>query len=137
MHWVVAEHLRERFAELSEPKTQPNLVTDQVGGKPESLVTDQAQLKNKPLSGLSATQAKILALCAAPQGIAGLMEALKVTNRTFFRRTHLIPMIEGGILQLRYPDNPSHPRQAYLLSDAGLRLLENNRIRQKNQENPQ
>jgi ATP-dependent DNA helicase RecG len=46
----------------------------------------------------------------------------------------LNPLIEGGILQLQYPDNPRHPRQAYLLTEAGLRLLENRRARQKDQE---
>ena len=69
------------------------------------------------------------------RAITDLLENIKVTNRTFFRRTHLNPLIEGGILQLRYPDNPKHSRQAYLLTEAGSRLLENRRVRQKDQEN--
>jgi hypothetical protein len=36
-----------------------------------------------------------------------------------------------------YPENPRHPRQAYLLTEAGLRLLENRRARQKDQEKTQ
>jgi ATP-dependent DNA helicase RecG len=133
-HWLVADHLRDRFAELGKPAEEPSLVTDQVGKKPASLVTDQVQPKRTPLSGLTETQIRILELCAAPRGIADILENIKVTNRTFFRRTHLNPLIEGGILQLQYPDNPRHPRQAYLLTEAGLRLLENRRARQKDQE---
>jgi ATP-dependent DNA helicase RecG len=136
-HWLVAEHLRERFAQLGKPAAEPSLVTDQAGKQPTSLVSDQAPTKRTPLSGLTETQTRILELCAAPRGIADLLENIKVTNRTFFRRTHLNPLIEGGILQLRYPDNPRHPRQAYLLTEAGLRLLENRRARQKDQENTQ
>jgi ATP-dependent DNA helicase RecG len=133
-HWLVADHLRERFTELGKPAEEPSLVTDQVGTKPTSLVTDQVQPKRTPLSSLTDTQIRILELCAAPRGIADILENIKVTNRTFFRRTHLNPLIEGGILQLQYPDNPRHPRQAYLLTEAGLRLLENRRARQKDQE---
>ena len=133
--WLVAEHLRERFAEVGKRAGQSSLVSDQAGKQPANLVTDQAQPKRMPLSGLTETQMRILELCAAPRGVADLLENIKVTNRTFFRRKHLNPLIEGGILQLRYPDNPRHPRQAYLLTDAGLRLLENRRARQKAQEN--
>jgi ATP-dependent DNA helicase RecG len=136
-HWLVAEHLRERFTKLDKPAAEASLVTDQAGKQPPSLVTDQVQPKRTPLSGLTETQMRILELCAAPRGIADLLENIKVTNRTFFRRTHLNPLIEGGVLQLRYPDNPRHPRQAYLLTEAGLRLLENRRARQKDQENTQ
>jgi len=114
-----------------------SLVTDQVRKKPASLVTDQAQPKRKPLLGLTETQERIVELCAAPRGITDLLESLKVTNRTFFRRTHLNPLIKSGILRLQHPDNPKHPRQAYLLTEAGLRLLENRRARRKDQENAQ
>jgi ATP-dependent DNA helicase RecG len=134
-HWLLAEHLRERFTKLDNPAAEPSLVTDQAGTQPTNLVTDQVQPKRAFLSGLTETQIRILELCAAPRSIADLLENLKVTNRTFFRRTHLNPLIEGGILQLRYPDNPRHPRQAYLLTESGLRLLENRRARQKDQEN--
>jgi len=74
-------------------------------------------------------------LCAAPRRLKNLLENMKVTNRTFFRRTHLKPLLDGGILQLRYPENPNHPSQTYFLTEAGQRLLENHRAREKDQEN--
>jgi ATP-dependent DNA helicase RecG len=126
-HWLVAEHLRERFAGLSQPAVEPNLVSDQARRQLASLVTDT-------LSALTETQMRIIELCAAPRRLKNLLENMKVSNRTFFRRTHLSPLIEGGILQLRYPDNPKHPSQTYSLTEAGQRLLENRRVRQKDQE---
>jgi ATP-dependent DNA helicase RecG len=132
-HWLVSDHLRDHFAQMGNATGQSSLVSDQAGAMPIGLVTDQPQPERKPLTGLTETQVRILELCAAPQAIAHLLEDLKVTNRTFFRRTHLNPLIEGGILQLQYPDKPKHPSQAYLLTEAGLRLLESRRARQKDQ----
>jgi ATP-dependent DNA helicase RecG len=134
-HWLVAEHLRERFAGLTKPAGEPNLVSDQPIEKSLSLVTDQAESKRVTLSGLTEIQVRILVLCAAPRRLKNLLENMKVTNRTFFRRTHLKPLLDGGILQLRYPENPNHPSQTYFLTEAGQRLLENHRAREKDQEN--
>ncbi len=133
-HWLVAEHLRERFSKFGSPAVEASLVTDQAGKEPTSLVTDQAQPKLKPLSGLTETQVRILELCAAPQKISHIADFLGFKNRTFFRRTHLEPLVSGGILQLQFPENRRHPRQAYVLTKAGLQLLQNRRARQKDQE---
>jgi ATP-dependent DNA helicase RecG len=133
-HWLVAEHLRDRFAGLTKAAVETSLVSDQPKQKSVSLVTDQPEPQRIPLSGLTEIQVRILVLCAAPRRLKNLLENMKVTNRTFFRRTHLKPLIEGGILQLRYPDNPNHPSQTYFLTEAGQRLLENHRAREKGQE---
>jgi ATP-dependent DNA helicase RecG len=136
-HWLVAEHLRERFTELGKRAVASSLVTDQADQQTPSLVTDQAAPRQKALSRLTPTQLRIIELCAAPRTMADLLENIKVKNRTFFRRTHLTPLIEAGILQLRHPESPRHPGQAYLLTEAGLGLLSNSRARQKEQENTQ
>ncbi len=49
-HWLVADHLRERFADLRKPPEELSLVTDQAGKVPTSLVSDQAARMRKPLS---------------------------------------------------------------------------------------
>src|SRR5262249_30950951 len=108
-HWLLAGHLRDRFSATEKPAPEPSLVSDQAEKDRGNLVTDQAAPKRQQLSGLSETQIRIVELCAAPRGIADLLENLKVKNRTYFRRMHLAPLIEGGILQLRFPDNPRHP----------------------------
>ena len=48
-----------------------------------------------------------------------LLEELGVTHRTFFRRKHLRPLLEGGVIQMTNPDNPQVFNQKYILTAAG------------------
>jgi hypothetical protein len=51
------------------------------------------------------------------------MEKLNLSHRSFFRRTHLEPLVKGGVLKMTYPDQPNHPNQAYTLTDVGVELM--------------
>ena len=51
------------------------------------------------------------------------MALLGVTHRTQFRTFHLQPLIDGGLLQLQFPDNPRHPRQRYSLTPVGAEIV--------------
>ena len=129
--FVVAEHLRERFdrsgrtqpgqqnlstAQVGPPPT--DLVTDQVGPKPPGLVTDRASA----LQSLDEVAWEILMFCDVPRPIADIMGQLGLTHRTFFRRNHLEPLLVGGVLRMVHPDQPNHPHQAYVLTEAGAVL---------------
>jgi ATP-dependent DNA helicase RecG len=50
------------------------------------------------------------------------MEKLELTHRTFFRRKHLRPLLEGGVVQMTNPDNPQASNQKYVLTEAGVVL---------------
>jgi len=131
--WELAQHLRERFANFGQE--QSNLVSDQVVQPQKSLVTDQARKALRPLAVLNETQIKVIELCTVPRRLAYLIDMLKFKNRTFFRKTHLEPLVAGGILRLQYPESTKHPKQAYLLTETGMKLLENRRARSGKQEN--
>ena len=106
------------------------LVTDQAGPGPGRLVTDQAQSRQEdlstaqaePLTELSANQRKIIEICDIPRSLTAIMTALGVSGRWYFRKRHLDPLLRGGVLRMTYPDQPSHPDQAYVLTDTGARL---------------
>jgi len=115
-YFLVAEHLRERFAETKS--AQDSLSTDQVTKKAAKLVTDQPQ----QLSKLNGTQEKILMFCDVPRSMKDLMEHVDMSHRTFFRNNHLDPMIKGGIVAMKYPDQPNHPKQSYFLTPPGVEL---------------
>jgi len=120
-YFLIAEHLRPRLGagETDQaPAEAQNLVTDQPSGTQPRLVTDQPQ----NLTVLSETQWKIVALCDVPQAMAFLMERLGLTHRTFFRRTHLDPLVRGGVLKLTHPEQPNHPNQAYVLTASGVEI---------------
>jgi ATP-dependent DNA helicase RecG len=63
-------------------------------------------------------------LCEIPRSSGDLMGELGMSHRTFFRSTVLEPLLAGSLIQQTHPDLPNHPNQAYVLTEAGLRLLE-------------
>ena len=129
--FVVAEHLREQIDQRY--KTQPeqqdlstiqvdppstNLVTDQVDPELSRLVTDQAS----KLQELDGAAWKIVMFCDVPRSMADIMGELGLTHRTFFRRNHLDPLLASGVMRMTHPDQPNHPDQAYVLTEAGAAL---------------
>ena len=94
------------------------LVTDRVGPRPPRLVTDRVPA----LTALDETAWKIAMLCDVPRSMAEIMDELGLTHRTFFRRTHLEPLLTAGVLRMVHPDRPNHPDQAYVLTEAGAAL---------------
>ena len=142
--YALAEHLRERpgrpdsgadradapdsSSVIDQPDAPaPNLVTDQPDAPAPNLVTDQAHrpppdlvtAQAEPLTELSETQRKIVALCDAPRSLTEIMAALGVTGRNYFKKRHLDPLIRAGVVAMTHPDRPNHPDQAYVRPDAG------------------
>ncbi len=132
--FVVAEHLKEQLGQPDRPggregarmphpvtdqasKRQGGLSTVQPGSDPGGLFTAQdASLK------LSATQAEIVRLCDTPHRLAEIMDKVGAANRRFFKKHHLDPLLQGGILRMVHPYQPNHPQQAYVLTKAGIAL---------------
>ena len=75
------------------------------------------------LTNLSDDQRKIIALCEAPQKQAHLMRETGPSHRTFFRRKRLEPLIQAGLIRMTRPDEPNHPDQAYVVTEAAIPLL--------------
>ena len=75
------------------------------------------------LTNLSDDQRKIIALCEAPQKQAHLMRETGLSHRTFFRRKRLEPLIQAGLIRMTRPDEPNHPDQAYVVTEAAIPLL--------------
>jgi DNA-binding HxlR family transcriptional regulator len=63
-------------------------------------------------------------MCDVHRSLADLMNQLGMTHRTFFKRTHIEPLLKGGVLKMRYPEQPNHPHQAYVLTEVGIALAE-------------
>jgi len=56
----------------------------------------------------------------------GKMEAVGLKNLPNFMDYSLTPAIREGFVCMKYPANPHHPRQRYLLTVKGLMLLDGN-----------
>ncbi|MDD9981742.1 MAG: AAA family ATPase [Gammaproteobacteria bacterium] len=83
-----------------------------------SLVTDQAPVSAE----LGDVGWKIVTFCKVPRSMTEIMGELGLTHRTFFRRNHLEPLLASGVLRMTHPNQPKHPDQAYVLTEAGARL---------------
>lgn len=119
--WDVAEHLKERFLQTDQANDQSrskdtSLVTDQPAGPEPNLVTPV-------LTNLTDHQRKVIELCEVPRKQADLMREIGLTHRTFFRRKHLEPLIQAKLIRMTHPEEPNHPDQAYVVTEAGLGLL--------------
>lgn len=143
-HVQLSEHLQKQLengtlsAKAKEDATsdQPQadmggLVTDQPNDAQAELVTDQPSRSGiagihdkKPLLKLSEQQRKIVLMCDVYRTLADLMKQLGITHRTFFRRSHLEPLLQNGVLVMRHPDVPNHPDQAYTLTPTGVAIAE-------------
>lgn len=129
--YELIEHLRERWPILGATKgTSANLVTDQVATDGESLVNEQANARGdvgrracRPIDQLTEQQRQLLLACDTPRRQTELMSLLGVKHRTQFRTFHLQPLIDGGLLQLLFPESPRHPRQRYSLTPVGAALV--------------
>jgi ATP-dependent DNA helicase RecG len=121
--FVVAEHLREGLGvppgdgERAAGESKGS-VTDQAGAETARLVTDQP----RALRSLNEAQWRIVMFCDVPRALADIMSELGLTHRTFFRRRHLEPLVRAGVLRMTHPDQPNHPDQAYVLTEAGVEL---------------
>ena len=95
-----------------------SLVTAQADRTTGSLSTAQVETLTK----LSANQRKIIEICDAPHSLQAIMRALGVAGRGYLKRRHLDPLLRGGVLRMTHPDQPKHPNQAYVLTEAGAKL---------------
>ena len=51
------------------------------------------------------------------------MSLLKLKDRVNFLRIYLTPALEEGLISMKYPKNPKHPGQKYMLTEKGKALL--------------
>jgi ATP-dependent DNA helicase RecG len=128
--YTLADHLKERLIgkniDLGTDQVDSkknDLVSDQVKPVTTDLVTDQV----KPLTNLNDVQWKIVMKCDVPMKMLELMDHVGVKHRNFFKKTHLQPLLDGGIIQMTNPDKPRASNQKYVLTETGVQL----KIRQK------
>ncbi len=83
--------------------------------------TDQAPTKYRP--GTDQVFALVKILNKRELSVREIMEALKLNHRPTFRTNYLHPALDEGYIIPSYPEQPSHPKQKYRLTEKGLELL--------------
>lgn len=75
---------------------------------------------NNSVSSLSENVKRLVIVIGTEEkGIKEMMDAVGLRNRPNFIEYSLTPAINGGLVTMKYPDSPRHPRQKYLLTVKG------------------
>lgn len=88
--------------------------------------TGQVQDKHRTSNNIdvpNSLKTLLLAIATRELSVREMMENMGLKARANFLATYLTPAINQGLVRMRYPDNPGHPRQKYLLSAKGLAWL--------------
>lgn len=117
----VTGHLTPIVSQILTPEN--NLVStdsDQVGNSTHpNLVTHSSKVDI-----LSDVQRSLLQLCGVPQRLSDLQENLGYSNRTYFKRNTVNPLLNNGLLQMTKPGKPTAKDQKYVLTEGGVRLVQ-------------
>jgi predicted HTH transcriptional regulator len=81
--------------------------------------TPQVPLKY-PLS--SEEIIKLLLIIKGEMGRSEIQEIIGLKDVKHFRENYLEPALAAGLIRMKYPDSPNHPKQKYLLTEEGLLL---------------
>jgi ATP-dependent DNA helicase RecG len=97
-----------------EAEAADQKVASEVATLPPELATLVATLQRR--MARDDLRAGIVRLCTwRPLSGEELAELLH-RDRHYLRNKHLIPMVASGVLALRYPGQPNHPQQAYVVA---------------------
>ena len=62
----------------------------------------------------------IIAIGTNEKSVKEMMEAVGLKNRPNFLEYPLAPAVTEGLVKMKYPNSPRHPRQRYLQTTKGL-----------------
>ena len=66
----------------------------------------------------------IIAIGTDEKSVKEMMEAVGLKNRPNFLEYSLTPAVTEGLIKMKYPNSPRHPRQKYLLTVKGLSVYD-------------
>ena len=92
-----------------------------VDKSPTSTPTSTPTSNKSVLESLSDTVKRlVLVIGQEERSVREMMEAAGLKDRKNFLEYSLAPAITEGLIRMKYPDSPRHPRQKYLLTVKGL-----------------
>ena len=105
-----------------ELKVQPKLDTPTSAPQVKPITPTSTPTSNKTISEpLSNTVRRlVLVIGQEERSVREMMEAAGLKDRKNFLEYSLTPAIAEGLIRMKYPDSPRHPRQKYLLTVKGL-----------------
>jgi len=87
-------------------------VSGQVTGQVSGQVTGQV-----PLEVL-----KVILVLEGEMKRSEMQQILQLKHDDYFRVEYILPALESGVIEQKYPESPNHPQQRYKLTEKGLQL---------------
>ncbi len=108
-HLAVVDHLWEKFVGSQKTESEPT----ETASPAEAISIDE----------ISDGQRDTIAFCTVPKSMTELQNKFGFSNRTYFKRKTLDPLIDSGLVEMTNPENPKASNQKYVISEHGFRLL--------------
>jgi len=101
---------------------RPEKGDEEHGGVVDELGNGEKVTKSLTKS-LTKLQIQILKDSERPMSMLELAEITGVHHRSFFKKQHLDPLLEDGLMAMTVPDKPRSSKQKYVITEAGKELI--------------
>jgi len=105
----VVDHLWDKF--VDSQKVESKLIE---GDLPTEAIS---------IGEISDYQRNTIKYCTVPKSMTELQEKFGFSNKTYFKRKTLDPLIDAGLVEMTNPGKPNASNQKYVISEHGFRLL--------------
>ncbi len=93
------------------------------GDEKHGSAVDKLVKGEKVTKSLTKLQIVTLKNSERPVSMLELAEITGVHHRSFFKKQHLDPLIEYGLMAMTVPDRPRSSKQKYVITEAGKELI--------------
>ena len=106
---AVVDHLWEKFVGPQKLESEP--------------IVGYLPTENISIGEISDNQRNTIEYCTVPKSMTELQYKFGFSNKTYFKRKTLDPLIVAGLVEMTNPVNPKASNQKYVISQHGFRLL--------------
>lgn len=68
---------------------------------------------------------QVLAFCDLPKTVSQIGKHIEISSRQHVKYRYIDVLVRGELITMTLPDNPTSPKQAYVVTTAGLDLIKN------------
>ncbi|SLM29543.1 putative transcriptional regulator [Desulfamplus magnetovallimortis] len=121
--YSVAEHLKPIIKRVLFPENEDENIDSTASVQVKSYSAGNIVDSSAQVNKITDTQKDILDYCEVARSLTELLEKAGFTNRGYFKKNHINPLINSGLLAMTKPDKPRAKNQKYILTEPGLQLV--------------
>ena len=98
-------------------------IIEAVWSLPHSYPTATQQVPNKYPTSTQQVHELVSIMNDNEYSVKEIMSILNLKDRVNFLRNYLTPALDEGLVSMKFPEQPKHPKQKYLLTSKGKAIL--------------